>query len=66
MNEPITTSILELLYLIRAKNKGELSFAECWEDMQRWARAVIAEYEGGGQSIPLLEPIQEDECPSSQ
>ena len=45
MDEPTTTSILELLYLIRAKNKGELSFAECWEDILRWAKAVIAENE---------------------
>ena len=40
-----TTSILELLYLIRAKNKGELSFAEWRESALGWAQAVIAEYE---------------------
>lgn len=41
-----TTSILELIYLIRAKNKGELSFAEWLESASQWAGAVIAEYEG--------------------
>jgi len=40
-----TTSILELIYLIRAKNKGELSFAEFMESASHWAEAVIAEYE---------------------
>jgi len=45
MDEPTTTSILELLYLIRAKNKGELSFAEWLASASDWAKAVIAEYE---------------------
>jgi hypothetical protein len=40
-----TTSILELMYLILAKNKGELSFAEWRQQALYWARAVIAEYE---------------------
>jgi hypothetical protein len=40
-----TTSILELIYLIRAKNKGELSFAEWRELTLHWAQAVITEYE---------------------
>lgn len=42
-----TTSLLELMYLIRAKNKGELSLAEWRECALRWAEAVIAEYETG-------------------
>ena len=42
---PQTTSILELLYLIRAKNKGELTFAEWRQQALYWAQAVIAEYE---------------------
>ena len=41
-----STSILELIYLIRAKNKGELSFAEWRQQALYWAQAVIAEYEG--------------------
>ena len=40
-----TTSILELMYLIRAKNKGELSFAEWVANASQWAAGVIAEYE---------------------
>jgi hypothetical protein len=42
-----TTSILELLYLIRAKNRGDISFAEFRESASQWAEAVIAEYEAG-------------------
>ena len=42
-----TTSILELLYLIRAKNKGDISFAEWVGCASQWARDVIAEYELG-------------------
>lgn len=54
-----STSILELFYLIRAKNKGELSFTECWEDILRWARAVIAEHEARAAR-------EKDECPIGQ
>lgn len=43
--KPQTTSILELLYLIRAKNKGELSFAEWRRQALCWAQAVVTEYE---------------------
>lgn len=43
---PQTTSILELIYLIRAKNKGELSFAEWRSRALCWAQAVVTEYEG--------------------
>jgi hypothetical protein len=43
--EQQTTSILELLYLIKAKNNGELSFAKWREQALRWAQAVITEYE---------------------
>jgi hypothetical protein len=42
-----STSILELLYLIRAKNKGELSFAEWLASASSWAAGVIAEHETG-------------------
>jgi len=42
-----STSILELLYLIKAKNRGELSFAEFMAAASDWAQAVIAEYELG-------------------
>jgi len=42
-----STSILELLYLIKAKNRGELSFAEFMASASDWAKAVIAEYELG-------------------
>lgn len=42
-----TTSILELLYLIRSKNKGDLSFADWLVEASQWAEAVIAEYETG-------------------
>ena len=45
-----STSILELIYLIRAKNKGELSFAEWRHQALCWAQAVIAEYEGRRQA----------------
>jgi len=45
-HEQQTTSILELIYLIKAKNKGELSFAEWRQQALCWAQAVIAEYEG--------------------
>jgi hypothetical protein len=41
-----STSIIELIYLIRAKNKGELSFAEWRRQALCWAQAVIVEYEG--------------------
>ena len=40
-----TTSILGLLYLIRAKNKEEISFAKWCEYALSWAAAVIAEHE---------------------
>jgi hypothetical protein len=53
-----STSILELLYLIRAKNRGELSFAEWRESALRWAHAVIAEYE---LRQPDTSPINEDQ-----
>lgn len=56
--EQPTTSILELLYLIRAKNKGELTFAEWRENALRWAQAVIAEYEG---RQPDTASVNEDE-----
>ena len=42
-----STSILELIYLIRAKNKGEMTFAEWLEYTSKWAREVISEYETG-------------------
>jgi len=65
-----TTSILELLYLIRAKNRGELSFAEWRESALRWAAAVILEHEMGGRNNPPsstpTEPAAQDECPSCQ
>jgi hypothetical protein len=44
--EQQSTSILELIYLIRAKNKGELSFAEWRRQALCWAQAVVTEYEG--------------------
>jgi hypothetical protein len=54
-----STSILELLYLIRAKNKGELSFAEWLAYASSWAAGVIAEYETGqGDTAPSLLPMQ--------
>ena len=56
--EQQTTSILELLYLIKAKNNGELSFAEWREQALRWAKAVIAEYEG---RQPDTSTVDEDE-----
>lgn len=40
-----TTSIVELMYLIRAKNRQEISFAEWLEYASQWAVGVIAEYE---------------------
>jgi hypothetical protein len=53
-SKPPSTSILELLYLIRAKNKGELSFVEWHERALGWAKAVIAEHERGGRiATPL-------------
>ncbi len=42
-----STSILELFYLFRAVNKGEISFAEGFEHALEWAREVIAEHETG-------------------
>ncbi len=68
-----TTSILELLYLIRGKNKGELSFAEWLEYASSWATGVIAEYETGQRdAAPSIPPMQssqdgdEDGCQSCQ
>lgn len=68
-----TTSILELIYLIRAKNKGELSFAEWLEYASSWAAGVVAEYETGQHHpVPSHKPMQsaqdgdEDECQSCQ
>ena len=52
-----TTSILELMYLIRAKNKGELSFAEWLEYASSWAAAFIVEHETGQvDAAPLVAP----------
>jgi hypothetical protein len=54
-----TTSILELMYLIRAKNKGEMSFAEWVGQASQWAREVIAECETGQDgSAPSHTPTQ--------
>jgi hypothetical protein len=54
-----STSILELVYLIRAKNKGEMTFAECLKCMSQWAREVIAEHEMGQlQAAPRQTPMQ--------
>ena len=62
-----STSILELLYLIKAKNNGDLSFTEWLKNASRWAAAVIAEYETGqNMTAPSKSPIQEDGCPSGQ
>jgi hypothetical protein len=69
-----TTSILELMYLIRAKNKGEMSFAEWVAHASSWAAEVIAEYETTGQrdtapSLPSMQSAQgcdEGECQSYQ
>lgn len=58
-SKPQSTSILELLYLTKAKNKGELSFAEWRECALRWAKAVIAEYETEQcNAAPSITPIQ--------
>jgi len=53
-----STSILEALYFIRAKNRGDLSFADCMDRLVEWAKAVIAEAEAT--------PAEQDECPSGQ
>ena len=49
-----STSILELLYLIKAKNRGDISFAEFMALASVWARAVIAESETSA--------VNEDKC----
>jgi hypothetical protein len=57
--EQQTTSILELIYLIRAKNRQEISFAEWLEYASSWAAGVIAEYETGQYHLaPSLPPMQ--------
>jgi hypothetical protein len=68
-----STSILELIYLIRAKNKGEMSFTECLTYMSQWAREVIAEYEAeqrdaapSPKAIPSAEGGDEGGCQSYQ
>ena len=70
MDEPTTTSILELLYLIRAKNKGELSFAEWLASASSWAAAVIAEHETGQAGAPsrqsLIQADDADGCQNGQ
>jgi hypothetical protein len=48
-----STSILELMYLTLAKNRGEMSFAEWLEYTSKWAREVIAEYETGQRNATL-------------
>lgn len=54
-----STSILELMYLIRAKNNGEMSFSEWMGYASQWARDVIAESEAGQiGSTPPIEPTQ--------
>lgn len=54
-----STSILELMYLIRAKNNGEMSFSEWVGQASSWARDVIAEYEAGQcVTTPPGEPMQ--------
>jgi hypothetical protein len=67
------TSILELMYLIRAKNKKEISFAEWVRYASQWAAGVIAEYETGqGITAPSVAPTQSvqggdgGECQSCQ
>ncbi|HEX6551814.1 MAG TPA: hypothetical protein VF026_03565 [Ktedonobacteraceae bacterium] len=57
--QPPTTSLLELLYLIRAKNRGELTFAEWRASALGWAQAVLAEYEAGEADART---VNEDEC----
>jgi hypothetical protein len=53
-----STSILELMYLIRAKNRQEISFAEWLAYASQWAAGVIAEYETGqGNTAPSLKPM---------
>ena len=61
------------MYLIRVKDKGEMTFAECLKCMSQWARAVIAEHESGqADAAPSVAPMQlaesgdEDECQSCQ
>ncbi len=68
-----STSILELFYLFRAVNKGEISFAEGFEHALEWAREVIAENEteqaDAAPSLPLIQSAEggdEDECQSYQ
>jgi hypothetical protein len=57
--KPQTTSILELMYLIRAKNKEEITFAEWLAYASSWAAGVIAEYETGqGDTAPSVAPTQ--------
>jgi hypothetical protein len=54
-----STSILELLYLIRAKNRGEMSFAEWVAYASQWAQGVIAECETGQETAaPHHAPTQ--------
>lgn len=42
-----STSILELLYLFRAMNRGDMSFSEGMRDAVAWAHDVITEQEAG-------------------
>ena len=49
-----STSILELLYLIKAKNRGEITFAEFMASASAWAAAVVAESEA--------QAVDKDEC----
>ena len=71
--KPQSTSILELMYLIRAKNKEEITFAEWLEYASSWAAGVIAEYETGQrEAAPSVKSMQssqdcdEDGCQNCQ
>lgn len=41
----LSTSILELIYLTKAKNNNEISFSEWFAKSLEWARGVVEEYE---------------------
>ena len=43
--EKMSTSLLELVYLTRAKNNKEISFSEWFARSLEWAKAVIDEKE---------------------
>lgn len=64
-NEQVSTSALEILYLTKAHNRGEITFDQWLKLSREWAEAVIMERgtdEDKAQLQQTLERIREREA----